>query len=82
MAFANILANSELIDKRTANKLLVEISDNILIQLGQHAEKISVEETSEIAIDWLNGRRTPDANQLLKGAISGISLGSDAPKNI
>jgi L-ribulokinase len=31
---------------------------------------------SIIATDWLNGRRTPDANQLLKGTIAGLTLGS------
>ena len=39
-----------------------------------------LDENAELAIDWLNGRRTPDANQILKGAISGLSLGSDAPR--
>lgn len=33
-----------------------------------------------IATDWINGRRTPDANQLLKGTIAGFTLGSNAPQ--
>jgi L-ribulokinase len=32
-----------------------------------------------VALDWHNGRRTPDADQALTGALAGISLGTDAP---
>lgn len=32
------------------------------------------------AIDWLNGRRTPYADQTLHGALFGLSLGSTAPQ--
>jgi len=51
----------------------------ILPALNREAEKIEISENSELAIDWFNGRRTPDANQELKGAITGINLASDAP---
>ena len=52
---------------------------SILPALDREAAKISVGESSLIALDWLNGRRTPYADQKLKGAILGITLGIDTP---
>jgi L-ribulokinase len=56
-----------------------ELIERIIPELGNHAAVMPPEEHAELAVDWLNGRRTPDANQLLKGAITGLNLGSDAP---
>ena len=56
------------------------MQDSIIRVIEQVCQKISSEETGLIALDWLNGRRTPYADQKLKGAIAGLSLGSTAPK--
>ncbi|MBN2524731.1 MAG: ribulokinase [Bacteroidales bacterium] len=76
----NLLKFSDQIDESTRDKIVKEISDRLIPQLTAEAEKLAPEETGELALDWLNGRRTPDANQNLKGAITGLSLGSDAPR--
>jgi L-ribulokinase len=76
----NVLPTSNLISQEIAEKLKEEISDKIISSLTLEASKLPVLEEDELAIDWLNGRRTPDANQLLKGSMTGLSLGSDAPR--
>ena len=74
------ISKSTLIDDETRKKLMSEIADQIIPQLSIEAEKIPVGESGVLALDWMNGRRTPDANQVLKGAILGLNLGSDAPR--
>ncbi len=71
---------SQLIDKKLKTQLIEEAIDRIIPELTKAAQKIGPETTGILALDWLNGRRTPDANQALKGAIFGLNLGSDAPK--
>ncbi len=77
---ANLLQTSKVLDKETGKKLMDELSQQLIPTLSQQAEQIPVTEDSEYAVDWFNGRRTPDANQLLKGAIAGLDLGTDAAR--
>ena len=75
----NIIARSSLLDETTKQELLNEALDQIIPILSEAAELIPIDESSALAIDWMNGRRTPDANQRLQGALFNLSLGSDAP---
>jgi L-ribulokinase len=75
-----LMSDTELIDQDTKNKLIEETLDKIIPSLSAEAMKIPIEESSILALDWLNGRRTPDASQEVKGAITGLTLGSSAPR--
>lgn len=78
----NILAQSgsSIVDADTVRALVTETIDKIIPELSRQAAILPADQEGVLALDWFNGRRTPDANQALKGAISGLSLGSDAPK--
>ena len=67
---------SDLVKRQVADG----IAEKIIPALEQGATALNFEETVPVALDWLNGRRTPDANQRLTGAITGLRLGTDAPR--
>lgn len=55
------------------------IEKNLLRKLEEAAASVEPTVSSPVALDWVNGRRTPWANQKLTAAITGITLGTDAP---
>lgn len=58
----------------------MDIQKSILPNLSKAAEKLPPGAGMDIvALDWLNGRRTPYADQKVKSIISGLYLASDAP---
>ena len=61
-------------------KFIDEIIDKIIPELSNRASQLAFDEESELSIDWFNGRRTPDTDPFVKGSISGLTLGSDAPR--
>ncbi|MCJ8152687.1 ribulokinase [Chryseobacterium sp. SSA4.19] len=75
----NMLQHSEIISPQQKAQLKEEFENNLIKNLTLEAEKIPADEALPIALDWVNGRRTPDANQELKAAISHFSLGTKAP---
>lgn len=75
-----IIAKFGWLDDATIDRIRKETSDRIIAELSEAAAKVPLEDSSVVALDWMNGRRTPDANQELKGAVMGLTLGSDAPR--
>jgi len=57
-----------------------KVLDDMLAGLTREAQGIELSEDNIVALDWMNGRRTPYADQSVKGAIAGLTLGSTAPE--
>jgi L-ribulokinase len=68
------------VSDETKRQVAEGIAETIIPALEQAAAVLGIEETVPLALDWMNGRRTPDADQRLTGAITGIRLGTDAPR--
>ncbi|WP_223584971.1 ribulokinase [Sphingobacterium sp. GVS05A] len=75
----NLIPEMEGLSDTMRENMLATLEDKLLLRLSEKASKLPLTADSELAVDWLNGRRTPDADQSLKAAIMGLQLGTDAP---
>lgn len=66
--------------KRLLSWTGAEGTGDILSRLADEASVLPLSADDPVAIDWFNGRRTPDADPRVKGAISGLTLGTTAPQ--
>lgn len=74
-----LVETSTLLDDATKQKLMDEALDRLIPVLSDQAAAINPEESTVLATDWMNGRRTPDASQWVQGSITGLNLGTTAP---
>lgn len=77
----NSLKISASLGSQAISDLRDELERNLLSELSELAKQQPIQEDSELALDWFNGRRTPDVNPSLTAALFSLDLGSN-PVNI
>src|SRR5690606_1810279 len=70
----NLVLSSNILSAEQKIDLKEEIDATFIKKLSEQAAAIPLSESIPTALDWINGRRTPDANQELKAAMSNLSL--------
>ena len=65
---------------REEEKYRNRYSDELMDRLMAAAAALPPGPADALAVDWINGRRTPDADLSLRGAVTGLTLGTDAPE--
>ena len=67
-------------DQDMESGLIEKLRATLLQKLDEEAFGLPLKEDMEFALDWFNGRRTPNANPNLTGLIGGLTLGSSPPQ--
>lgn len=57
-----------------------DLAQKLIPHLSEKASQLPIAENDPVATDWINGRRTPDADHALKATFTGLNLGTDAVK--
>ena len=57
-----------------------DLESKILATLTAEAEKLPLAEDDMVAVDWFNGRRSPDDDPLATGALLNLTLATTAPE--
>ncbi|HQQ98665.1 MAG TPA: ribulokinase [Cyclobacteriaceae bacterium] len=74
-----LLEQSTWLDAAQRDRLRTEWSDKLIPELSRQAQSLPITVHDELSVDWLNGRRTPDADQTLKAGITSLNLATNAP---
>ncbi len=70
-----LIRSSDLLDPQLKEKMASELSDKMMGYLNEQAAKEPLE-SATLAVDWINGRRSPGLNESLKSALLGLDMGT------